>query len=147
MRTSTWEELRMEWWLLERFGWRRSAGWMKMFRSRTRKAYGSRHEPAPCRCWRRGIVGRSPCASACRSAAGRLQRCVASGPASSCWSPLEPEHPDSPGGKNTLWCNKAVQVSLHKETVWLMSQPTWSWRLIGAHGRLLTRHTALNSCC
>lgn len=37
-----------------------------------------------CRWWRTGSEGRSLCASACRSAAGRPRRLAASGPASSC---------------------------------------------------------------
>lgn len=70
--------------------------------TRTRRRCASRREWATCRCWRRGIVGRSPCASVCRSVAGRLQTREVSGPASSCWSPLEPARPDSPGGKVSL---------------------------------------------
>lgn len=61
----------------QRRRWRRSG-------TRTRRRYASRREPATCRCWRRGILGRSPCASACRSVAGRLRTSEASGPASSC---------------------------------------------------------------
>lgn len=57
-------------------------------------------EPVTCRCLRRGTVGRSPCASECRSAAEHLQMSVVLDPASSCWSPLEPGHPDWPVEKD-----------------------------------------------
>lgn len=67
--------------------------------TRTRRRCASRPERATCRCWRRGIVGRSPGASECRSGAGRLQTREASGSASSCWSSLEPGRPGSPAGR------------------------------------------------
>lgn len=65
-------------------------------RTRIRRRYVSHREWVTCRCWRTGIVGRSPCASVCRSVAGRLQTRATSGPASFCWSPLEPGHPNLP---------------------------------------------------
>lgn len=79
-------------------------------RTRILRRCVSRRGWAICRCWRRGTVGKSPCASVCISAAGRLQTCEATGPASFCWSSLELWHLDSP-----LWA-----------TVWRCSPRKWN---------------------
>lgn len=68
-------------------------------RTRIQRRSVIRRGRVTCKCRRRWNVGRSPCASACRSAAGRLQTCEASVPASSCWWPHGPGRPDSPAGK------------------------------------------------